>query len=202
MKALIVSDALQESLNIQSTLEQLGYDTICYRWLLKALDNVEEIQPHVVVINAVDYPRHWKIMVQHMKCSLKKQPRIILLTPPNFDEEEAEKADLLEICGCITGVGQKHMERLVQLLEERGSYVSASSPSEAKILFIHPYEGTLYSGQIIAREDEKYNLIADTPVELKTGDVISDGSIKSSEGIKSIQGEVVETKPDLILSLS
>ena len=44
--------------------------------------------------------------------------------------------------------------------------------------------------------------VADAPVELKTGDVISDGSIKSSEGIKSIQGEVVESKPDLILSLS
>lgn len=202
MKALIVSDALQESLNIQSALEQAGYDVICYRWLLKALDNLEEIQPHVVVINAIDYPRHWKIVVQHMKCSLRKQPKVILLTPANFDEEEAEKADLLGICGCITGVSQKHMERLTQLLEGHSGYVSTSSPSEAKILFIHPHEGTLYSGQIIAKEDEKYNLITDAPVDLKTGDIISDGSIKSSEGIKSIQGKVLETKPDLILSLS
>ena len=135
MKALIVSDALQETMNIQATLEQMGYDTICYRWLLKALDNLEEIQPHLIIINAVDYPRHWKVMVQHSKCSLKQQPKVVLLTSPEFEEEEAEKADLLGVCGCITGIGQKHMDKLQQLLEERKDCQPVAPSSEAKILF-------------------------------------------------------------------
>lgn len=203
MKALIVSDAQQESMNIQVALEQLGYDTICYRWLLKALDNVEEIQPHVIIINAVDYPRHWKVMVQHCKCSLKNQPKVILLTPPDFEEDEAEKADILGVCGCITGIGQKHMDKLQQLLEERKDCQPTTHPSnEAKILFIHPYEETLYSGHLIHQHHDQYNMIPDKPIALKAGDIINDGSIKSEQGIKDIQAEVLETDPKLVLSLS
>lgn len=202
MKALIVSDALQETMNIQATLEQMGYDTICYRWLLKALDNLEEIQPHLIIINAVDYPRHWKVMVQHSKCSLKQQPKVVLLTSPEFEEEEAEKADLLGVCGCITGIGQKHMDKLQQLLEERKDCQPVAPSSEAKILFIHPYEGTLYSGHLIHQRNEQYSMIPDKPVSLKTGDIISDGSVKSDRGIKSIQAEVLATDPRLVLSLS
>ncbi|MBQ4330306.1 MAG: hypothetical protein IJC31_00510, partial [Spirochaetaceae bacterium] len=122
MKALIVSDAQTEGIAIRSALEEAGYDTICYRWLLKALDNVEEIQPHLVVINAVDYPRHWKVMVQHMKCSLRSNPQVVLLTPPDFDDEEAEKAQLLEVRGCITGTNKKNLERLQQLIQEEGIF--------------------------------------------------------------------------------
>ena len=201
MKVLIVSDALQESMNIQTTLEQMGYDTICYRWLLKALDNMEEIQPHVIVINAVDYPRHWKVLVQHSRCSLKNQPKVILLTSPDFEEEEAEKARLLGVCGCITGIGQKNMDKLQQLLEERKDY-HPSHGNEAKILFIHPYEGTLYSGHLIQQHHEQYNMIPDRPISLKTGDIIHDGSIKSDQGIKDIHAEVLEAEPELVLSLS
>ena len=40
MKALIVSDSQKESIALQATAQQLGYDTIAYRWLLNALDNI------------------------------------------------------------------------------------------------------------------------------------------------------------------
>ena len=202
MKALIVSDAQQESMNLQTALEQIGYDTICYRWLLKALDNVEEIQPHVIIINAIDYPRHWKVLVQHSKCSLKNQPKVVLLTPPDFEDEEAEKAKLLGVCGYITGIGQKHMDTLQQLLEERKDCQPTTSTNEAKILFIHPEDGTLYSGHLIQQHHDQYSMIPDRPVDLKAGDIINDGSIKSEQGIRNIHAKVLETEPKLLLSLN
>lgn len=201
MKALIVSDALQDGKNIQTALEEAGYDTICYRWLLKALDNVEEIQPHLVIINAVDYPRHWKLMVQHMRCSLKNQPKVILLVPIDFEDEEAEKAELLDVRGCITGTGKKSLERLHQLLGVQGAFITIP-PSKAKIVFLHPHEEVLCSGQLNECGEDLYRLVTDRPVELQTGDLITDGSIKTSEGIKSIQAEVVETDPKMVLSVN
>ena len=200
MKALIVSDELQDSKNIQTSLEQAGYDTICYRWLLKALDNVEEIQPHLVVINAVDYPRHWKVLLQHIKCNLKEQPRVILLVPAAFEAEESEKARILGVLGCITGTGKIQMERLHQLL--KGQESLSPPPSDgAKILFVHPHEGVLYSGQLADCGDERYHLSPDRPVLLRAGDVIADGSLKTSEGIKSIRAAVLEDEPELVVGL-
>ena len=201
MKALIVSDAQTEGIAIRSALEEAGYDTICYRWLLKALDNVEEIQPHLVVINAVDYPRHWKVMVQHMKCSLKTIPQVVLLTPPDFDDEEAEKAQLLEVRGCISGTNKKNLERLQQLVQGGGTF-SPTPAQQAKILFIHPQEGILYSGQLTERQDDYYNLVPDRPIHLNSGDLITDGSLKTAGGIKSIRAQVMETQPELVLAMN
>ncbi len=201
MKALIVSDELQDSKNIQTSLERSGYDTICYRWLLKALDNVEEIQPHLVVINAVDYPRHWKVLVQHIKCNLREQPKVILLVPAAFEEEEAEKSRILGVLGCITGTGKMQMERLHRLLEGQQSLQPPPSGG-AKILFVHPHEGILYSGRLADCGDERYHLAPDRPVLLKPGDVIADGSLKTSEGIKSVRAAVLEDDPELVLSIS
>lgn len=201
MKALIVSDAQTEGIAIRSALEEAGYDTICYRWLLKALDNVEEIQPHLVVINAVDYPRHWKVLVQHMKCSLKTIPQVVLLTPPDFDDEEAEKAQLLEVRGCISGTNKKNLERLQQLVQGGGTF-SPTPAQKAKILFIHPQEGILYSGQLTERQDDYYNLVPDRPIHLNSGDLITDGSLKTAGGIKSIRAQVMETQPELVLAMN
>ncbi len=199
MKALIVSDELHHSQNIQTALERSGYDTICYRWLLKALDNVEEIQPHLVVVNAVDYPRHWKVLVQHIKCNLREQPKVILLVPAGFEDEEAEKARILGVLGCITGTGKRQVERLHQLLEDRDAFPPPSG--EAKILFVHPHEGVLYSGQLTGCGDGRHHLATDRPVLLRAGDVIADGSLKTDDGIKSVRAAVLEDEPELLLEL-
>ena len=44
MKALLVAES-EDTLNLyRSFFESLGYDMVCYRWLLKALDNVDELK--------------------------------------------------------------------------------------------------------------------------------------------------------------
>lgn len=98
MKALIVSE--DESLinRTKKIFENCGFDTIIYRWLLKAMDNVEEISPHLIFINVRDYPRHWKTFIQYT-FGLKtiKEPKIILCIDKNFSLEEQKKAQALHI---------------------------------------------------------------------------------------------------------
>ncbi len=97
MKALLVAES-EDTLNLyRSFFESLGYDTVCYRWLLKALDNVDEIMPQVVFMNAVDYPRHWKILVQYIRSGLCKSFPVVLLAAQDISNDDLKKAEYLEV---------------------------------------------------------------------------------------------------------
>lgn len=97
MKALLVAES-EDTLNLyRSFFESLGYDTVCYRWLLKALDNVDEIMPQVIFMNAVDYPRHWKILVQYIRSGLCKSFPVVLLAAQDISNDDLKKAEYLEV---------------------------------------------------------------------------------------------------------
>ena len=88
----------EDTLNLyRSFFESLGYDTVCYRWLLKALDNVDEIMPQVIFMNAVDYPRHWKILVQYIRSGLCKSFPVVLLAAQDISNDDLKKAEYLEV---------------------------------------------------------------------------------------------------------
>ncbi|NLM01217.1 MAG: hypothetical protein GX220_07180 [Treponema sp.] len=98
MKVLIVAETDFIMENFSDFFSKQGYSVIKYRWLMKALDNVEEIEPQIVVLSALDYPRHWKTFVQFVSCNvLKYKPKIILVVPEDFTDEEKEKAQILNI---------------------------------------------------------------------------------------------------------
>jgi hypothetical protein len=67
---------------------------------MKAMDNIEEIDPDLIFINAEEYPRHWKILCQYV-AGINKFPKIVLYSSRNFKDEENEKAKLLNIDSVI-----------------------------------------------------------------------------------------------------
>ncbi len=117
MKALIIADNETVVKKIQNALENNGCDTIVYRWLLKALDNVIEIAPDVTVISAFDYPRHWKTLVQFENAILEKKPVIILFRPEDISKEEIEKEIALGVKGYISELDEAGLNKLKSLLE-------------------------------------------------------------------------------------
>ena len=93
MKALIISDDETFYLSLEKKISELGYSTILYKWLLKALDNIDEINPDLIVLSAEDYPRHWKVLVQHIENKIKnKNLRVFLFTNKDFSKEEKKNA--------------------------------------------------------------------------------------------------------------
>ena len=58
MKALLISESDEILNSYAAFFKEAGYDTVCYRWLLKAMDNLEEIEPQLVFIDGFGYPRH------------------------------------------------------------------------------------------------------------------------------------------------
>lgn len=102
MKALIVADSDDVIKNFSQSLESLGYDIISYRWIMKALDNVEEINPQLILISAEDYPRHWKTFIQYINSLSIALPKIYLFTQEHFGENENRKAKWLGVKAIIT----------------------------------------------------------------------------------------------------
>lgn len=100
MKALIISEDENVYTSLNNTLIEAGYDTIIYKWLLKALDNIEEIRPDCIVVSSSEYPRHWKTLVQFVKSGIGGENVDIYLYEPNpISEEDKEKAKILGITG-------------------------------------------------------------------------------------------------------
>ena len=94
MKALIIADSDILIDVCASVLKKSGYEIIIYRWLLKALDNIEEISPDVIILDASSYPRHWKIVVQSV-ASDGDNRRFFLFSEKKLSPSELRKADFL-----------------------------------------------------------------------------------------------------------
>lgn len=118
MKTLIICDDDDIIKKISNGMKSCGYDTIVYHWLLKALDNVEEIDPDLIVINASDYPRHWKTFISYTttwKCgSGENMPRVILFAKEDFGDDEKQKAKALGVSSILQydGDDDKFLEQL------------------------------------------------------------------------------------------
>jgi hypothetical protein len=102
MKLLVIlaSDGIFKT--ISENINPLGFDCIRYQHVLKALDNIDEVDPTGVIISAGDFPRHWKIVVQFIRYERDKETcPIIILKGKDFSLEEASKAFYLGVNGVV-----------------------------------------------------------------------------------------------------
>ncbi len=131
MKALLVADNKLVIDNISQILETAGYDVIIYNWLLKALDNVEEISPHLIVVSAKDYPRHWKTLAQYASMGFRSyKPQVILYAEGGLSEEDLQKAKTLNIRGVFESVDVKGLDQLRNILTKESDIFSGNLTEE------------------------------------------------------------------------
>ena len=96
MKALVISERSEIVDFVTPRLKELGFDIIHYKWIIKALDNIEEIQPDVIVLSAVEYPRHWKTLAGFVQSGIGGNNVGVYLyeTTPLSDEENKKAQGL------------------------------------------------------------------------------------------------------------
>ncbi|EPF30769.1 hypothetical protein HMPREF9194_01090 [Treponema maltophilum ATCC 51939] len=129
MKALLISESDEILNSYAAFFKKAGYDTVCYRWLLKAMDNLEEIEPRVVFIDGFGYPRHWKTLAQYIKTSFKNAPLVLLAA--DLSDEETKKADCLDV-HCIRGSIEDEQTRrnILSLLHPEQEPEATAEPVE------------------------------------------------------------------------
>jgi len=102
MKLLLVLGSDDNCDIISRSTRALGFELIRYRHVLKAMDNIDEINPTAIIVSARDFPRHWKILVQFVRSELPKEIcPIIILKGKGFSAEETSKAFYLGVSAVI-----------------------------------------------------------------------------------------------------
>ncbi|TFG84877.1 MAG: PilZ domain-containing protein [Spirochaetales bacterium] len=197
MKALLIVENDDIAKLAGFYLKPLGFDVIRYRDPLKALDNLEEIDPDAVIMSARDFPRHWKSIVVNIRSFHEKTDCIVIILKGEFFPfEEAAKAAHLGVNGVVRedfadrselGRFQKILKRYIEVDEARIS--DRQQPDEWDRLdftFGHPRTLALVSGRIETISATGLSFLADFPAlvaDLEPGDMIEDGSLRVDRDI-------------------
>jgi hypothetical protein len=119
MKLLLVLGSDDNYEVVSGSVQALGFEVIRYRHVLKAMDNIDEVDPSAIIISARDFPRHWKILVQFVRNERSKEAcPIIILKGTNFNTEETSKALFLGVNGIVsdTLANREDTDRLKNIL--------------------------------------------------------------------------------------
>lgn len=134
MKALLVVDSDASFALASVYLKPLGFELIRYRSPLKAMDNMDEVDPDAVIVNAEDFPRHWKTVVQFIRSERNKmRTTVVVLKGTAFSYEDAAKAAQIGVDG-IASVDLDDPEELDRLQDILGRYRPVTNGRKAKRL--------------------------------------------------------------------
>ncbi|MBQ0003614.1 MAG: hypothetical protein KBT21_08750 [Treponema sp.] len=188
MKALLIADDDIVINKIKSKLIDDGFDVITYKWLVKALDNVEEISPEVIIISASSYPRHWKTLVQFVQSGIEGFiPKIILYCEREFDEDDVKKSEVLNITGIFNSIDEEGLSELSDILANKDS-------KNCSLIFTNPKNGVFVTGKVSKFEDNVISFIPDTPSyisSLSEDEEILQATLKNKNSIKYISAKII-----------
>ncbi|QTQ13990.1 hypothetical protein HRQ91_05710 [Treponema parvum] len=190
MKALIIADDPIAVERFSAVFKTAGYDAIVYRWLVKAIDNIEEISPHIILVSAVEYPRHWKTVTQYAKSGISATvPQVILYTGKNFSEEEQEKASRLGVRGFFSSYDVDGLDKLREILKKENDIYEGSLSSPAVPSAIDAAKSSATGGGAD---------IAETFDSSKTNFIFTDPATKAfvTGKVISFDGEIMSFQPD------
>ena len=193
MKAVIIAESENIIEEFSQYYKENGYDIIVYRWLMKAMDNIEEIDPDLIFINAEEYPRHWKVLCQYV-AGLNKNPKIVLYSSSVLNDEDKNKAKILNIDSVINSSEDLQeictLEELCpttteseQEIESEPELISEITPEKD---FVHHEEVAQEIQEVVLEIPEispENEIVQDSKVELEIKEVESENKTIQSEEI-------------------
>jgi len=181
MKALIISDDETIVTPIDNYLRNNQFDTIIYKWMIKAIDNIEEIKPNLIVISASEYPRHWKTLVQFVKSGIGgENVKIFLYEPEQISEDDKKKSEELGV-SYFSSLQEAELKKLT----------TAFFP-EGFILFTHPSTKAVYSAKLIRKDSTRLIGKADYSIPvLKINEYVKNLTLSINDECSSFSGYVV-----------
>ncbi|MGO8694483.1 MAG: PilZ domain-containing protein [Rectinemataceae bacterium] len=214
MKALLLIENDRIADIARFYLRPLGFEAVRYRSPLKALDNLEEIEPNAIIVSARDFPRHWKILTQVARAKWGKDACVIVLLKGElFPFEEAAKAVHIGVNGVVRdNLDDRHeqtqfqhlLKRYVTVEESRSAErVAPSAWDRLDFMFAHPLSFSPVAGRLETVSLAGISFLPDIPAlvaDLEPGGRIEDCSLRVGDRILSLSCEVVRS--DRVLGLS
>jgi hypothetical protein len=167
MKLLMVIASDEVSELVSFYIKPAGFDLIRYRYVIKAMDNLDEIEADAIIISASDFPRHWKTLLQFARCAARRASQsasqsashsankpacpVILLRGDHFPLEEATKAFYLGVVALL----DERLDRPSDIDTLRRVLHSLAPASDTEwgarrfsLLFVNPVNGRLVAGEV------------------------------------------------------
>lgn len=213
MKTLTVIDNDETREKLVEHLTPLGFEFIHYKNPLKAMDNLEEINPDLVFFSARDFIRHWKPFLVALRQSQSRDKCLFfILKGDSFSFEEAAKASHLQVTGIFpeTLDDPSEMENLFDLLgkknllfEQRLSrrYTPRAFDSMG-FIFTHPRSLKIITGTLLDLSPGGLSFRPDNPqltADLLSEEVIKNASLSIEEDVLTVSTGIVRNNETLSL---
>ncbi len=213
MKTLLVIEQDNTRDQILQHLAPRGFDFIHYRNPVKAMDNIEEIKPDLVIFSAVDFPRHWKPFVTVQRSFYSKDESVfILLRGDHFPPEESTKASVLEVNGIVSD-NLENSDTIVQMEDIFSRYNVIDDKrisrrylniiaSDLEFIFTHPLSPALITGEITDISLGGLSFKPESPQitqDIREGTILSNCTLRLKDTFNTISVTVIRNNN--ILSL-
>lgn len=213
MKTLLVAEKETTREALKGHLTPLGFDLIHYRHPVKAMDNLDEIEPDLVLFSAEDFPRHWKPFIKLLRQGrTREETAFVLLTSESFAFEEAAKAEHLDVNAILSENPQDRDEiRKLEDIVTRYSTIKEERtdlrylPSERdniEFLFSHPKNYRLVTGVLFDLSPRGAAFIPDDPkatADIPSGTTIFRCSIRIEQARYHLACRVVRNSTRMAL---
>ena len=205
MKIVLVAQRNELKEHIRNHFNPQGSEIIQYWNPIKAMDNIDEIEPDLVLFSALDFPRHWKPFLVYLRNSRDRDSTVfVLLKGDNFPFEEASKAHHLGANGIVHEDLENNREinrlkelvsRYKDILEARRERRYIPGPSDRiAFLFAHPETLRIITGRVedisaggLRVKPDFHEFVAD----LSPGAVLSGCSLRAGESIYTVDAMVI-----------
>jgi CheY-like chemotaxis protein len=198
---------------LEEILKPLAIETIIYRHIQKAMDNVEEIDPDVIIIDAGAFPRHWKSFVQFIReAGQQKHCPVILIKGKNFSSVEKNKAVFLGVDAVVSESFSEKGEtaNVLSIINsvipegERRLKIEGDKDDTGRfsLLITHPITGALLAGKVKTISEEGLVFYPDRPALAATIPFHAElyaCSLRAGENILSPLMRLVKRDADLYL---
>jgi DNA-binding NarL/FixJ family response regulator len=191
---------------LDKLLAARGISLVHYRDPLKALDNMTETRPAVVVCDMQDFPRHWKILVKSLREErCKNEAAFLLVSSGPAPLAEAEKALFLGVNGTLSSsLGATDLSAEIVSAIERAGVVEAGVDGPLAFLFRHPRGRYLVTGTLFQYDGAKATFKPDFAPEiadLDEGETLAGGSLRLAERVVTLNATVVKNNGQLQLAV-
>ena len=216
MKLVLVSQDEYIKQQIDTNYTARNVALIHYRNPIKAIDNLDEIMPEMIIFSAEDFPRHWKPFVRLYREYMDRNEGVfILLTGELFPEEEATKATHLDVNGLVqisyddTAFIDKLDEILSRYIDiediRSGKRYKPREYDQLEFVFNHPESKTLITGKILDISGLSVSFRPDNTQltgDLENGTRISGSSLQIGNEIYDCSVEIVRNQGVIVFDVS
>ena len=211
MIMVLISESQDRNKTLLRFFKEQSIDIIHYNSPMKALDNLSEIRPDAIVVDTIDFPRHWKVITQYVRYNNSKNDVVlILIVNALFSAFEVDKAISIGVQGIIN-IDTSNEVVVNNARDILAKYKSATfkarrdfdeefSSSDCSFLFVEPETECIVTGKVKDLHTDSLLFIPDIKLdEIDKGDILRNCSLKIRDKIIAPSCRVVEVNDYLNL---